>query len=84
MLIIFIYTYYDCYNIVCRVDNILWNKSDRTLTGCLDVCYFYKDLEPGLSHKPEYFLPKHRRFGNFDMINLPETSATVAPICVSD
>ena len=33
-------------------------------------------------HKPELFLPKHGRFGNFDMINLPETS--VAPICISD
>ena len=31
-------------------------------------------------HRPELFLPKHGRFGNFDMINLPETSSTVAPI----
>ena len=35
-------------------------------------------------HKPKLFLPKHGQFGNFDMINLPETSSTVAPICVSD
>ena len=36
-------------------------------------------------HKPElFFLPKHWRFGNLDMINLPETSSTVAPMCVSD
>ena len=34
-------------------------------------------------HKPELFLPKHGRFGNFDIINLQETSSTVAPICVS-
>ena len=35
-------------------------------------------------HKPELFLPKHGRFGNFDMINLPEMSSTVARICVPD
>ena len=33
---------------VGSINNFGINLS-RTLTGCLDVCYFHKDLEPGLS-----------------------------------